>query len=277
MAASHFSSVLNELEKAGTAQNRKVYTRHGAKGEMFGVSFAVLRKMGKRLRPDSDLAARLWTTGNHDARVLACMVDDPDAVTKADLTARAKELDNYIIVDEFAALVAKTPSAEEFARRWKASRNEWLGALSWTLVAHLALTPPADTPSQADRKESKAKGKGGHSTSGRKRVTTAAADDIPFELLLQIIETDIHKRPNRMRHSMNGALIAIGCRNKPLRRKAETAAKRIGKVEVDHGETNCVTPDAIDYIARTWEHKERMAAKRSAKSKPAAEEKTAAT
>ena len=93
---------------------------------------------------------------------------------------------------------------------------------------------------------------------------TTLAVDARFEQLLETIEADIHKRSNRMRHSMNGALIAIGCRNKSLRRKAETAAKRIGKVEVHHGETNCVTLDAIDYIARTWQRKERMAAKRTA-------------
>ena len=233
---------------------------------MFGVSFAVLRQMGKRLRPDSELAAELWATGNHDARVLACMVDDPDSATKADLVMRAKELGNYIIVDEFAALAAKTPFSEELARRWKASRNEWLGALSWTLVAHLALTPPSDS------KTSKRKGAGdtNRKQTGNKNASASSTGDVRFELLLEIIEADIHKRPNRMRHSMNNALIAIGCRNKPLRRKAETVAKRIGKVEVDHGETNCVTPDAIDYIARTWEHKERMAAKRAAKVKPAA-------
>ena len=89
-----------------------------------------------------------------------------------------------------------------------------------------------------------------------KHTSDPPAVDARFEQLLETIEADIHKRSNRMRHSMNGALIAIGCRNKSLRRKAETAAKRIGKVEVDHGETNCVTPEAIDYIARTWKHKE---------------------
>lgn len=266
MTASHLRFVLNELEEAGTAQNRKVYARHGVQGEMFGVSFAVLRKMGKRLSSDSELAAVLWATGNHDARVLACMIDDPDVVAKADLVKRAGELCNYIVVDEFAALVAKTPFAAEFARRWKASRNEWLGALSWTLVAHLALTPASDG------RTSKAKGAGGAGgkQAGTEHASASPADDIRFEQLLEIVEADIHKRPKRMRHSMNGALIAIGCRNKSLRRKAETVAKRIGKVEVDHGETNCVTPDAIDYIARTWEHKERMAAKRAAKGKTAA-------
>ena len=31
-------SVLAELKSLGTAQNRKVYGRHGVKGPMFGVS-----------------------------------------------------------------------------------------------------------------------------------------------------------------------------------------------------------------------------------------------
>lgn len=49
---------------------------------------------------------------------------------------------------------------------------------------------------------------------------------------------------------MNSALIAIGIRNPKLERKALAAAKRIGKVEVDHGETSCKTPDAPTYIRK---------------------------
>ena len=50
---------------------------------------------------------------------------------------------------------------------------------------------------------------------------------------------------------MNSALISIGVRNSKLERKALAAAKRIGKVEVDHGETSCKTPDATAYIKKT--------------------------
>ena len=31
-------------------------------------------------------------------------------------------------------------------------------------------------------------------------------------------------------------------------------AKRIGKIEVDHGETGCQTPDAASYIKKTVAH-----------------------
>ena len=44
---------------------------------------------------------------------------------------------------------------------------------------------------------------------------------------------------------MNGALISIGIRNAKLEKLAIAAAKRIGKVEVDHLETSCKTPDRV--------------------------------
>jgi hypothetical protein len=49
---------------------------------------------------------------------------------------------------------------------------------------------------------------------------------------------------------MNGALISIGVHKPALRKKAIQVAKRIGKVEIDHGETNCKTPDALSSIEK---------------------------
>ena len=37
------------LRQAGTAQNRKVYARHGVLGEQFGVSYAELGKFQKKI------------------------------------------------------------------------------------------------------------------------------------------------------------------------------------------------------------------------------------
>ena len=55
---------------------------------------------------------------------------------------------------------------------------------------------------------------------------------------------------------MNNTLIAIGTRSKGLHKNAIAAAKRIGRVEVDHGETGCKTPSAIPYMEKTWAHKD---------------------
>jgi hypothetical protein len=54
---------------------------------------------------------------------------------------------------------------------------------------------------------------------------------------------------------MNNAVIAIGGRNPALAAAATAAAGRIGRVEVDHGETGCKTPEAAAYIERIWARK----------------------
>ena len=60
-----------------------------------------------------------------------------------------------------------------------------------------------------------------------------------------------------VRYGMNNALIGIGGRSANLRRKAIAAAKRIGPVEIDHGDTDCKTPDAIPYIEKMWARKKK--------------------
>jgi hypothetical protein len=49
---------------------------------------------------------------------------------------------------------------------------------------------------------------------------------------------------------MNGFVIAVGCYVEPLLEKAKAAAKAIGKVEVDMGETACKVPLATEYIEK---------------------------
>ena len=71
------TEVMERLEESGTAQNRKVYARHGMHEPFFGVSFAELGKLQKAIKTDHALARELWATGNWDARHLACMVADP--------------------------------------------------------------------------------------------------------------------------------------------------------------------------------------------------------
>ncbi len=84
-----------------------------------------------------------------------------------------------------------------------------------------------------------------------------------FEQCLETIEREIHSRKNRVRDAMNNALIAIGIRNSELENLALAAAQRIGKVEVDHGETGCKTPDAAEYIRKTRDRRNQKSARTS--------------
>jgi hypothetical protein len=53
-----YDEAMTSLEKAGTAQNRKVYANHGVRGEQFGVSWAHFSKMLKQVKRDHELAKK---------------------------------------------------------------------------------------------------------------------------------------------------------------------------------------------------------------------------
>ncbi|HEY7912948.1 MAG TPA: DNA alkylation repair protein [Blastocatellia bacterium] len=211
--------VLGELKSLGTEQNRRIYKRHGVSDNMYGVSFANLGKIQKKIKFDHELAKQLWATGNHEARLLATMIADPSLADDGLLETWAKDLDNYVIADAFSKFAGATTLARKKTDKWTKSKNEWIGAAGWNMAGMLAMRD-SELP------------------------------DGYFESYLSVIEKEIHKSKNRVRYSMNNALIAIGMRNLEMRRRALAAAKRIGAVEVDHGETGCKTPDAVEYIGR---------------------------
>lgn len=242
------AQVLGELEELGTAQNRKVYARHGVHEPLFGVGYADLDELRKRIGVDQGLAEELWRSGNHDARVLATMVADPDHVAEETLEAWREGLDDYVLTDAFSKLVARTPFAREKTEEWTTSKHEWTGQAGWNLLAQLAMR--------------------------------GSLPDDYFAPYLERIERDVHRSANRIRHSMVMALCSIGMRSGTLEKEAVAAARRIGEVEVDHGETGCRTPSPEAYIRRARERRAAMARKRSAKKagkKKAARKKTAKT
>ncbi len=216
----NLQETMNALEAMGTEQNCKVYKRHGAGDNLFGVSFANLNKLKKQIKTDHALAVELWKTGNTDARCLAIFIADPARMSEKTLEAWLGDIGYSLLADLFAGNIAsRHPSAARHMKAWMRSRSDFTGQVGWDLLAIRALRDS--------------------------EITEGDLEDY-----LEAIERDIHQSANRTRYAMNNALIAIGMRSDRLRQKALAAARRIGKVEVDHGETNCKTPDAASYILK---------------------------
>ena len=226
------AEVMARLEAAGTAQNRKVYARHGAAEPMFGVSYADLGKIAKSIKTDHDLAQQLWDSGNHDARVLALRVADPVALDEALAGRWLGDVDNYILAEGLGGLCSQTPHARRLSDAWRDSPAEWTASTGWFIV-----TCTAEDPDVWSVQELRG--------------------------LLRQIETEIAERPNRVRHEMNGALIVIALRDGNLRRSVLAAAGRIGPVKVDHGQTGCKTPEVAPYVERTLAYRAAKAARQA--------------
>lgn len=223
---------IGALEALGTAQNRKVYARHGINAPMYGVSYANLNKMVRKIKLDQPLAEALWATGNHDARALATRIADPSMMNADQLDVWARDIDNSILAGELGALASTSRTGLTRFRKWTSRRGEWVATAGWNTFTEMVLNDHGDV------------------------------DEALLDACLERIETRIHSQPNRVRYAMNNALIAIGTFNANYRDRAIAAAKRIGPVDVDHGDTNCKTPDAVRYIQKSFARKENKRMKR---------------
>ncbi len=227
------------LEKCGSAQARKTYTRHGAAEPMFGVSFGDLKKLLNKIKVDQELAEALWDTGNFDARNLAAKVCDPANFPPKVLDAWAATPIAWLWGGYVGQIAAEGPHGKAKAEKWLRAKDDATRTAGWCTVGAMAMIDETTEDSWfTDRLAEIEKGLVSATTS------------------------------NRHRYVMNNALIAIGCRNASLRKAATAAAKRLGTIEIDHGDTDCKTPDAIERLEKTWDR-----AKASKFESPAAQER----
>jgi 3-methyladenine DNA glycosylase AlkD len=140
-AAARADAVLAEIAPLGSDEARAGMARYGiATAHAFGVSVYELRRVAKGLGRDHDLALALWATGNHEARLLASMVDDPAAVTEAQMEAWAAAFDSWDVCDQVTSnLFDKTPFAYDKVREWSAAEDEWVKRAAFATAAALAV------------------------------------------------------------------------------------------------------------------------------------------
>ncbi|WP_434179356.1 DNA alkylation repair protein [Bacillus thuringiensis] len=222
--------VMQQLEEYGTEQNRKTYKNHGAKEPLFGVSFANLKLLKKKIKKDHDLAVELWETKNMDPMTLATYILDPKNLTTEQLNSWVQDVDYYCLMDVFMTSICTSPIAIERMEEWTKSNDEWIGRAGWSLLANIS-------------------------------IKNKELHDGFFSPYLEEIKENIHNEKNRKKEAMNSALIAIGIRNEDLERQAIEIAREIGKVEVNHGATSCKTPDAESYIKKARERAEKKKVK----------------
>jgi 3-methyladenine DNA glycosylase AlkD len=225
--------ILTQLKKLGKPNTVAIYTRHGVTGACYGVNYADLKPLAKKVGKAHATALELWKSGIHDARIAATMIVEPQKMTRAEIEAWLSDCNNYVLTDAVAGVAAAMPDAVQIARDWIGRKEEWAASAGWNTIGFLA--SKRGVPAEDGR------------------------------ALLDRIEKTIHQQPNRTRHAMNGVLIGIGGYVDALRPHALAVAKTIGKVEVDHGETGCVTPDAAGYIAKLAAHRAGKAARPKAK------------
>ncbi len=215
---------MTELKKKGTEKGRTMYARHGTPADKcLGVSNADLKLIAKTIKGDQALAYELYDTGIMDAMYLAGMVADGSQMTKAQVEDWAAGAADLQMISEYTVpwVTLENPHGRELAIKWTKSKEERVAASGWCTYCGFVATKP---DAELDLKE--------------------------IEDLLNRVIKEIGGAKNRVRHTMNAFVIAVGVYVKPLAKKAIAAAQAIGSVSVDMGDTACRVPQAVAEIQK---------------------------
>jgi 3-methyladenine DNA glycosylase AlkD len=216
------AQVMTELKKKGDAQTRKTYARHGAPPDMLGVKIGDLKVIAKKIKGNQALACELYETGNPDAMYLAGMVADGSKMPKKQLEGWANGATWHMLSEYTVPGVAsESEHARELALKWIRSKKESIASGGWCTYAGLVATRPDEELDLAE-----------------------------IQGLLDQIVKEIHTAPNHVRYTMNSFVIAVAAYVKPLLKRAKEAAKAIGTVAVDMGDTSCKVPQGLAYIEK---------------------------
>jgi 3-methyladenine DNA glycosylase AlkD len=206
--------ILAELESHANPENVAGMARFGINGQnVLGISMKTLEPIAKSLGKDHALAAQLWDSGIHEARLLACMIDDPKQITEAQMESWVNAFDSWDVCDQACnKLFDKTPFAYAKAVEWTSRDAEFVKRAGFVLMATLAVH---------DKK----------------------APDQPFIDFLPIIEREASDDRNFVKKAVNWSLRQIGKRNLALNARAVQTAERIR--EQDSKAARWIAADAL--------------------------------
>jgi 3-methyladenine DNA glycosylase AlkD len=190
--------LLEELRAAGEHRNVEGMARYGIRAKIaYGVAKPKMDALARRIGRDHSLALELWSTGVHDARILAGMIDFPKMVSARQMDRWVRDFDNWDVCDGTCChLFVFAAPARKKAMQWSRCRPEFMKRAGFALMAYLA-------------------------------YRDKQASDAPFQRMLSRIEREAWDERNFVRKSVNWALRNIGKRNLRLNREAIRAAERI--------------------------------------------------
>jgi 3-methyladenine DNA glycosylase AlkD len=192
--------ILAYLKAKGSPEAKAGMSRFGiAVDQAFGVSIPDLRTIAKLHKKNHELAAELWASGFHEARILASMIDDPKLCTDRQMEAWVRDFNSWDLCDQTCfGLFAKTAHGWNKALEWPKREEEFVRRAGFALMAAFALQK-SDIP------------------------------DFHLRILLTLIEQYSTDNRNFVKKAVNWALRQIGKRNRYLHGHALTLSERLMK------------------------------------------------
>ncbi|HEY9205505.1 MAG TPA: DNA alkylation repair protein [Candidatus Methanoperedens sp.] len=209
-----YEEIINKLKSLSNPEAVEGMARFGINPDnTYGVSIPNLRKIAKETGKNHDLALELWSSGIHEARILACFIDIPELVSSEQMEDWAADFDSWDVCDQCCSnLFDKTRFAYQKAEEWSGRNEEFVKRAGFVLMATLAVH---------DKK----------------------SDNREFLKFLTVIKREAVDERNFVRKAVNWALRQIGKRNLELNKAVIGTAKEIQ--EIDSKAARWIASDAL--------------------------------
>ncbi|MBN1287161.1 MAG: DNA alkylation repair protein [Anaerolineae bacterium] len=201
-----YETIMAQLESMGDPEVVAGLARVGSTpGKLYGVKIPKVRALAKDIRQAyrkdkaarHALAAQLWDSGVHEARILASIIDDPAQVAEEQIERWAADFDSWDVCDQCCMnLFEKTPFAYAKAVEWSTREEEYVKRAGFVMMARLA-------------------------------VSDKRAGDDAFTPFLPVIVREATDERNMVKKAVNWALRQIGKRNLALNAAAIATAGQI--------------------------------------------------
>lgn len=206
-----------ELETLADERVRKHYVKTGAGKHVFGVKLGDVRKIAKRIKQDHKLAMALWKTKNVDARQLAILILDVDALTGKQLDRLVRTTKFSRVADWLAQYVTKKhPDKEALREQWMQVEHPMVARAGWGLTAQRVEKDPRG---------------------------------LDLVALLDRIEAEMGDAPELAQWTMNTCLVQIGVHHRKHRKRAVAIGEALGVYADIPNSKGCTSPFAPLWVA----------------------------
>jgi 3-methyladenine DNA glycosylase AlkD len=196
-----YDKIISTLHSLANPTNVHGMARYGINTHNnLGISIYQLRPLAKHIGTNHPLALKLWDSKIHDARLLACFIDDPTQITSEQMDTWAADFDSWDICDQACtSLFDRSPLATKKVFQWADQEQEFIRRAAFSLIAGLAVHDKTITEKD-------------------------------FDAFLTLCITHATDERNYVKKAVNWALRNIGKQSIPLNKKALKTAEQIKKI-----------------------------------------------
>jgi len=211
------TETLEQLKDLGNDKMRLQNIKKGAGNNQYGVRLGDIKKLGKQIKINLELALALWDTKNIEARLLSTIIIKPNTLTLEQLDQMVRSITFVQVADWFNAYVVKPhPENERLREDWMKSEHPMAARAGWNLTSIRVAKNPAG---------------------------------LDLNALLNSIEKKMLLAHPLVQWTMNFTLAEIGIKHPDFRKRALSIGENLGVYRDFPVSKGCTSPFAPLWIA----------------------------